>query len=72
MKTKNGKAQMMSRRKRALSMLEAKYEKFKNAHEDKAPWTSANGKQHEGATYAEECKRLSKEIQILKQKLNKS
>ena len=69
MKTKKGKAQAASRRMRVLSMLEAKYEAFKNAHTDKKPWTSANGKYHKGATYEEECKRLSTEIGNIKRKL---
>lgn len=64
-----------TRQKTALALLEATYEKFKAAKEDKAPWTTTrDGKPHyhAGRSYAEECQRLSEAISHLKTKINKS
>lgn len=67
---RNGKVQKNSRRKRALSMLEAQYDKFRNAHEDKPSWTTNGGKRiHKSRTYEQECKRFVEQIEILKSKL---
>lgn len=63
------------RQRAALKRLEATYEKFKAAGEDKKPWDSTrNGKvvHHKGRTFNEECSRLKNEIEILKNKLLKS
>jgi len=60
------------RRKEALKRLEATYESFKEANQDKKSWESTrNGKKHfhPGRSYAEECKRLSDEIDTLKHKI---
>ena len=69
---KSRKGGLLGRRKSALALLEARYEKFKAAKEDKAPWTSTrNGKphQHAGRSYDQECQRLSREIEVLKTKI---
>ena len=63
------------RQRAALTRLEATYEKFKAAKEDKKPWTSTrNGREifHKGRSYAEECNRLVHEIELLKSKLSHS
>lgn len=68
-----GGAKKLARRKSALALLEARYEKFKAAKEDKAPWTTHGGtKSHPGRSYGAECDRLAKEIQILKDKVNRA
>ena len=57
------------RQRASLARLEAAYEKFKAAGEDKKPYSSTrNGRvvNHKGRSYAEECKRLSDEIKHLK------
>lgn len=62
----------VARQKSALALLEARYEKFKAAHEDKKPWTTHhNTKEHPGHSYEDECSRLSNEIAILKAKISK-
>ena len=69
--SKNGG--LMARRKEALKRLEAAYEKFKAANEDKKPWvTTRNGFKHEhkGRKYSEECKRMANEISILKSRIH--
>ena len=69
------KGNLVVRQRAALQRLEAAYEKFKAAGEDKKPWTSTrNGKEvyHKGRTYAEECKRMSQEISNLKENISKS
>ena len=66
------KGGLYARRKTALALLEARYEKFKAAKEDKKPWTTHhNTKVHPGRSYEAECARLSNEIAILKAKLSK-
>lgn len=65
------------RQRAALARLEAAYEKFKAAREDKKPYESTRngGKRtihHPGRSYADECKRLSTEISNLKSKLANS
>ena len=72
---KSRKGGLLGRRKSALALLEARYEKFKAAKEDKAPWTTTrNGVKHEhaGRTYDQECKRLAGEIEILKAKISRA
>jgi hypothetical protein len=71
-KSKKGGLQL--RRRNALTLLEAQYEKFKSAHEDKKPWTTTrNGVKHEhaGKTYDQECKRFVDEIANLKVKISR-
>ena len=69
------KGMLAVRQRSALKRLEAAYEKFKAAGEDKAPWDSTrNGRiiHHKGRSYNEECERLKNEIHILKDKLSKN
>jgi len=69
-----GKGSLVVRERAALKRLEAAYEKFKAAGEDKKPWSSTrNGRTiyHKGRSYNEECERMKKEISILKDKLSK-
>ena len=69
-----GKGNIVVRRRIALQRLEAAYEKFKAAGEDKKPWTSTrNGRTiyHKGRSYNEECERLKTEIASIKQNLSK-
>ena len=69
-----GKGELVVRQRAALKRLEAAYEKFKAAGEDKKPWDSTrNGfpVHHKGKSYNEECERMKKEISILKDKLSK-
>lgn len=69
------KGGLTARRKSALALLEAQYEKFKKAGEDKAPWTTTrNGRTHlhKGRSYQAECARLLNEINILKAKLSRA
>ena len=68
------KGSLIVRQKAALKRLEAAYEKFKAAGEDKKPWDSTrNGfpVHHKGRSYNEECERMKKEISILKDKISK-
>lgn len=68
------KGSLIVRQKSALKRLEAAYEKFKAAGEDKKPWDSTrNGFpiHHKGRSYNEECERMKKEISILKDKISK-
>ena len=61
------------RQRAALARLEATYQKFKAAKEDKKPWTSTrNGREifHKGRSYEEECHRLAHEIELVKNKLS--
>ena len=59
--------------KSTLALLEARYEKFKAAKEDKKPWTTHGGtKEHPGRSYEAECARMSNEIAILKAKISKT
>lgn len=69
---KNG---LLERRKSALARLEAQYEKFKSAGEDKPSWTTTrNGKPktHLGRSFADECKRFNSEIDKLKENISKT
>lgn len=69
-----GKGSLIVRQKSALQRLEASYQKFKAAGEDKEPWTSTrNGRQiyHKGLSYDKECERLRNQISILKDKISK-
>ena len=69
-----GKGFLVVRQRAALKRLEAAYEKFKAAGEDKKPWDSTkNGfpVHHKGRSYNEECERMKKEISILKDKISK-
>jgi len=70
-----GRGLLIVRQKSALKRLEAAYEKFKAAGEDKKPWDSTrNGfpVHHKGRSYNEECERLKKEISILKDKISRT
>lgn len=70
---KSKKGGLLARRKNALARLEATYEKFKEAKEDKKPWVSTRkGVKHEhsGRSYAAECKRLNEEIAKLKSRIH--
>lgn len=69
-----GKGNLVFRQKNALKRLEAAYELFKAAGEDKKPWSSTkNGRTiyHKGRSYSEECKRMSEEIFNLKKNISK-
>jgi len=69
-----GKGNLVVRQRAALERLEASYQKFKDAGEDKKPWTSTrNGRliHHKGRSYNEECERFKKEIFNVKAKLSK-
>ena len=70
-----GKGLIVVRERAALKRLEAAYEKFKAAGEDKKPWDSTrNGKiiHHKGRSYNEECERMKKEIFNLKENISKN
>ena len=70
-----GKGSLVVRQKSALQRLEAAYNKFKAANEDKKPWSSTrNGKTvyHKGRSYSEECKRMLEEIANLKRNISKN
>ena len=70
-----GKGSLVIRERAALKRLEAVYEKFKAAGEDKKPWSSTrNGKTiyHKGRSYNEECERMKKEISNLKENISKN
>lgn len=70
-----GRGNIVARQRAALQRLEAAYEKFKAAGEDKKPWTSTrNGRTiyHKGRSYNEECERLKTEIANTKQNLSKN
>lgn len=66
------KGGLVARQKSALALLEARYEKFKAAKEDKKPWTTHHDtKVHPGRSYEAECARMAAEIKILKDKIAK-
>jgi hypothetical protein len=70
----SGRGNLLVRQKAALARLEATYEKFKAAKEDKKPWDSTrNGRviHHQGRKYADECARMATEIKNLKAKISK-
>lgn len=69
------KGSLVIRERNALKRLEAVYEKFKAAGEDKKPWSSTrNGRTiyHKGRSYNEECERMKKEISNLKENISKN
>lgn len=69
------KGNIVVRQRAALQRLEATYEKFKVAGEDKKPWSSTrNGRTiyHSGKSYNEECERMKKEIANLKANISKN
>ena len=69
-----GKGSLVVRERAALKRLEAAYEKFKAAGEDKKPWSSTRSGRiiyHRGRSYNAECERMKKEISILKDKISK-
>lgn len=68
------KGNLVVRQRAALERLEATYEKFKAAGEDKKPWNSTrNGRviHHKGRSYNEECERLKKEISNVKANISR-
>ena len=70
-----GKGTLVVRKRAALERLEAAYEKFKAAGEDKKPWSSTrNGRTvyHSGCPYKDECSRMKKEIENLKRNIDKN
>ena len=69
------KGSLIIREKSALKRLEATYEAFKAAGEDKKPWESTrNGRtiHHKGRTFNEECERMKREIANLKANITKN
>ena len=72
---KSRKGNLVVRQRVALQRLEAAYEEFKVAGEDKKPWSSTrNGRTiyHKGRSYNEECERMKKEISNLKENISKN
>ena len=70
-----GKGSLVVRERTALKRLEAAYEKFKAAGEDKKPYDSTrNGRiiHHSGRSYNAECERIKKEISNLKENISKN
>lgn len=70
-----GKGSAVIRERAALKRLEAVYETFKAAGEDKKPYDSTrNGRtiHHRGRSYNEECERMKKEISNLKENISKN
>lgn len=70
-----GKGSLVVRERAALKRLEVAYEEFKAAGEDKKPWDSTrNGRiiHHGGRSYKDECARMKKEIENLKQNISKN
>ena len=69
------KGSLVVRQRAALKRLEATYEKFKVAGEDKKPYTSTrNGRTiyHKGRSFNEECARMKQEIESLKAHISKN
>ena len=69
-----GKGFLVVRQKSALKRLEAAYEKFKAAGEDKKPYDSTrNGRiiHHKSRNYNAECERMKQEISNLKENISK-
>lgn len=69
-----GKGSLVIRQKSALQRLEAAYQRFKAASEDKKPYDSTrNGRiiHHSGRSYNAECERMKKEIDNLKTNISK-
>ena len=70
-----GKGSLVVRQKAALQRLEAAYQKFKVAGEDRKPYDSTrNGRiiHHSGRSYNAECERMKQEIANLKQNISKN
>lgn len=70
-----GKGSLVVRERAALKRLEAAYEKFKAAGEDKKPWDSTRNDRiihHSGRSYNAECERMKKEISNLKENISKN
>ena len=70
-----GKGTLVVRKRAALERLEAAYEKFKAAGEDKKPWSSTRNGQtvyHSGRSYKDECSRMKTEIENLKRNIAKN
>ena len=70
-----GKGSLVIRERAALKRLEAAYEAFKAAGEDKKPYDSTrNGRiiHHSGRSYNTECERMKQEIANLKQNISKN
>jgi len=70
-----GKGSLVVREKSALKRLEAAYETFKAAGEDKKPYDSTrNGRiiHHTGRSYNAECERMKLEIENLKKNISKN
>ena len=69
------KGSLVIRERAALKRLEAAYETFKAAGEDKKPYNSTrNGRiiHHSGRSYNAECERMKKEISNLKENISKN
>ena len=69
-----GKGSLVVRQRSALQRLEAAYQRFKAAGEDKKPYDSTrNGRiiHHSGRSYNAECERMKKEIDNLKTNISK-
>lgn len=69
-----GKGFLVVRQKSALKRLEAAYEKFKAAGEDKKPYDSTRNSRiihHKGRNYNAECERMKQEIANLKENISK-
>ena len=72
MKRKNFQRAKTFRRQGALARLEVTLKEFQEAKKHKEPWKSTrNGKPHEhsGRYYADECKRITQEINKLRERL---
>lgn len=70
-----GRGIRVVRQKATLQRLEAAYEKFKAAGEDKCSWSSTRKGRvifHKGRTYNEECERMKQEITNLKRNISKN
>ena len=70
-----GKGSLVVRQRAALQRLEAAYQRFKAAGEDKKPYDSTrNGRiiHHSGRSYNAECERMKQEIANLKQNISKN
>ena len=70
-----GKGSLVIRERSALKRLEAAYEAFKAAGEDKKPYDSTRNSRiihHSGRSYNAECERMKQEIANLKQNISKN
>ena len=70
-----GKGSLVVRQRAALQRLEAAYQRFKAAGEDKKPYDSTrNGRiiHHKGRSYNAECERMKQEIANLKENISKN